>query len=435
MMRWLMLLLSLAVIGGQSHADENWPSWRGRLGTGEAVAADPPVEWSESKNVRWKVAIPGQGHSTPIVWDGRLFLTLASPIGEAFEPKYSGAPGAHDNLPVSQSFRFAVRCYRLEDGELLWEREVCRKEPHEGGHYTGSQASASPVTDGKRVYASFGSHGLYCLDLDGKVLWEKQLGVLNTKHGHGEGSSPALADGVLVVNSDHEGESFLVALKPATGEEVWRVERDEVTSWASPIIVEHDGKWQAIVCGTHRIRGYDLTNGDVLWSCGGLSSNVVATPIYADGMLFAASSYDTRAMLAIRLDGAVGDVTGTDHVVWSRTHGTPYVPSPLLYEGSLYFLRHYQGIMTRVEAATGDEQGGPMRLGEIKNVFASPLAAAGRVYVSDRDGVTQVVSHQQFPRTLSVNRLDDQFSASAVAVGKRLILRGEKSLYCIAEDD
>ncbi len=412
--------------------EQNWTSWRGPAGTGEVPGSNPPVRWSESENVRWKTAIPGKGHSTPIVWGEKIVVTAARPIGEPFEPKYSGAPGAHDNVPVSQQFQFLALCFHRDDGRLLWERVLNEKTPHEGGHHTGSQASASPVTDGQHIYVSFGSHGLYCLDFDGHVNWEKQLGQLNSKHGHGEGSSPALANGVLVVNCDHEGRSFLVAFASASGEELWRVDRDEVTSWASPIIVQHEGTWQTILCGTHRIRGYDLKDGRVLWECGGLSANVVATPVYSEGILFAASSYDTRAMLAIRLNDAAGDITDSDHVVWFRTHGTPYVPSPLLYQGSLYFLRHYQGILTRVDAATGEEQGGPMRLGEIRDVFGSPVAAAGRVYITDLYGTTQVISHDQFPRTLSVNRLDDQFAASAVIVADELLLRGEKWLYCIS---
>ena len=251
--------------------DEHWSSWRGPMGTGTAAkSADPPERWSESENVRWKAAIPGFGHSTPVIWDDRVFVTSARPVGEAFEPRYSGAPGAHDNLPVTHKFQFLAVCFDRNDGKVVWEKVLNEKVPHEGGHNTASQASASPVTDGERLYVSFGSHGLYCLDFDGEILWEKQLGSLNTKHGHGEGSSPALGNGVLVVNADHEGKSFLVAFDSVSGNERWRAERDEVTSWASPITVQHDDTWQTILCGTHRIRGYDLKDGRVLWECGRL---------------------------------------------------------------------------------------------------------------------------------------------------------------------
>src|SRR5207249_5283353 len=203
---------------------------------------------------------------------------------------------------------------------------VHRGLPHEAGHISASLASASPVTDGERVFASFGSYGLYCLDFDGRLLWEKNLGEMHSKHGHGEGSSPALHGETLVVNWDHEEQSFLVALDKRTGKQRWRVARPEDTSWATPIVVEHGGKVQVIVSGTNRIRGYDLASGEVIWECGGLSSNVVASPVAAGGVVYAGSSYDTRNLLAIRLDGAKGDITGTRQVIWSRRRGAPYVP-------------------------------------------------------------------------------------------------------------
>ena len=190
-----------------------------------------------------------------------------------------------------------------------------------------------------------------------------------------------------------------------------------------------------IVPGTQRLRGYDLKSGSVIWECGGLSANIVATPVAGDGMLFAASSYDKRALLAIRLAGARGDITGAEHVVWSRVRGTPYVPSPLLADGWLYFLSHYQGILSRVEARTGREPVGPFRLGGLRNIYASPVAAAGRVYVTDLEGATLVLSAAEKPEVLALNRLPDRFSASAAIAGKELFLRGERFLYCLAEQE
>jgi outer membrane protein assembly factor BamB len=319
-------------------------------------------------------------------------------------------------------------------GKILWQQTVHKQVPHEAGHVTASLASASPVTDGERVFAFFGSYGLYCLDTGGKLLWKKHLGEMHTKHGHGEGSSPALHGDTLIVNWDHEEQSFVVALDKRTGNERWRVARAEDTSWATPIVVEHAGKAQVIVPGTNRLRGYDITDGAFIWECGGLSSNIVASPVAAGGVVYAGSSYDTRAMLAIRLDGAKGDVTGTKQVIWARNKGTPYVPSPLLYGDSLYNLQHYQGIMSRLDIRTGNEQGGPFRLDAITNVYASPVGAAGRIYVTSRDGITQVMSHgEPEPTMLAVNRLNDSFSASAALAGRELFLRGERYLYCIAE--
>ena len=422
-------------INGSASGEHHWPQWRGPLGTGVAPHANPPVVWSESQNIRWKTPLAGNGHSTPIVWGNRVFITAAIPYGDALPPKPDTAPGAHDNSPVTHRHRFVVLAINRDDGQIAWQRTVREELPHEGGHYTGSLASNSAVTDGARVYAFFGSRGLYCFDLNGAPQWELDLGRMQSKHAHGEGSSPALYGDTLVVNWDHEGQSFLVAIDKHSGKQRWKVARREVTSWASPIVVEHNGQPQVIVSGTERVRGYDLDTGDVIWECGGLSHNVVASPVAGDGMVFVASSYDTRALLAIRLAGAQGDITYSDNVVWRRRERTPYVPSPLLYGDALYFLRHYQGILTRVDAKTGAEPTGPFRLGGLRNLYASPVGAARRVYFTDLDGVTLVMSNSEIPRLLARNELDDSFSASAALVEDELLLRGAKYLYCIANED
>jgi outer membrane protein assembly factor BamB len=434
----LVMTCILSVAGnadrGRPEAQHDWRQWRGPLGTGVAPGAQPPIEWSETKNIRWKTAVPGKGHSTPIIWGERVFLTTAIPYGEAVKPRFPSRPGAHDNLAMTHHHEFAVLAISRKSGKILWQQTVHKELPHEAGHVSASLASASPVTDGERVFAFFGSRGLYCLDTDGKLLWKKHLGEMHTKHGHGEGSSPALYGETLIVNWDHEEQSFLVALDKRTSTQRWRVARAEDTSWATPIVVEHAGKAQVIVSGTNRVRGYDLADGAVIWECGGLSSNIVASPVASDGVVYAGSSYDTRALLAIRLDGAKGDITGTKQVVWSRQRGTPYVPSPLLYGDSLYTLQHYQGIIARLDVKTGDNQGGPFRLNAITNVYASPVGAAGRIYITSRDGVTQVMSHgEEVPKMLAVNSLDDVFSASAAIADRELFLRGERNLYCIAE--
>lgn len=415
-------------------AEHYWPQWRGPLGTGVAPGGRPPAEWSETKNIRWKVSLPGRGHSTPIVWGDRIFLTAAVAYGDALEPIYSNSPGVHDNLPVTHRHEFLVLSVNRRDGEILWKRAVHKELPHERGHYSGSLASASPVTDGQHLFAFFGSRGLYCLNLEGELQWKTDLGDMQTKHGHGEGSSPALYKDTLIVNWDHEGQSFVVAFDKRTGVERWRVLRPEVTSWATPIVVEVDGSAQVIISGTSRVRGYELATGEVIWECGGLSANIVASPVAAKGMVYVASSYDTRAMLAIRLEGASGDITGTEQVVWTRKQRTPYVPSPLLYGDFIYFMRHYQGVLSRVNAKTGEEPSGPFRLRGLRNVYASPVGAAGRLYVTDRDGTTLVISNEVEPRVLGLNLLDDHFSASAAIVGRDLFLRGEKHLYCIVEE-
>ncbi len=412
-----------------------WPQWRGPLGTGVAPYADPPVVWSETRNIRWKVPLPGEGHSTPAVWNDRVFITAAIPYGDSLEPRYSGAPGGHDEVPITRSHEFTVMTIDRRDGKILWRRTVRRELPHEGGHVTASLASASPVTDGEHLFAFFGSRGLYALNLDGDLLWEADFGRMHTLHGHGEGSSPALYRDTLIINWDHEGQSFVVALHKRTGKERWKVKRDAMSSWSAPIIVDSGGTPQVIISGSKRLRGYDLATGKVIWECGGLSvENVVVTPVAGDGMVYAGSSYDRRIMLGVHFDGASGDITGTNRVVWSRRKGPPYVPSPLLYEDALYYHSHFGNVLTRVEAATGEDRPGQFRLNGIGNVFASPVAAAGRVYISDREGNTLVFTHSKTPEFLALNTLNDGFSASASLAGRDLFLRGQRNLYCIVEE-
>ena len=434
----VLVFLMVSVVHGAKVDDrsavDSWPHWRGPLATGISESANPPIEWSETKNIRWKTALPGTGLSSPIVWGDRVFLTAAVPFGDAVDPVYSKAEGAHDNLPVTQDHRFVVLAVGRRDGEILWQRTVRTDFPKEGGHNTGSLASNSPVTDGKHVYAFFGSRGLYCLDLNGTLKWKKDLGEMQTRHAHGEGSSPVLHGDTLVVNWDHEGQSYLFAFDKTSGEQLWKVQRDEMTSWSSPIVVEHGGRPQVIVSATTKIRAYDLASGKVVWECGGLSRNVVASPVAGNGIVYAANSYDWQAMMAIRLEGAKGDITGSDHVLWTLNRLTPYVPSPLLYGDTLYFLRHNQGVLSALDGKTGQPRGGPFRLNGMFDIFASPVGAASRVYITARNGATLVFSHGENSRALALNRLDDNFSASAALAGDELYLRGRRSLYCIAKD-
>jgi outer membrane protein assembly factor BamB len=413
----------------------NWPHWRGPLANGVAPHAKPPVYWSETNNLRWKIPLPGKGHSSPVVFGDSVFLLAAVPVGEAQKPVYDDAPGVHDSAPVTHRHQFVVLAISRRDGSVLWKQVLREEWPHEGGHVTGSLVSNSPVTDGERLYVFLGSRGLYCLDLKGEVKWSKNLGRMHTLHAHGEGSSPVLHGDTLIVCWDHEGDSFLYAFDKRTGEQRWKVARDEKTSWSTPLVVEHEGKPQVIVSATKRVRGYDLATGTQLWECAGLTDNVVSSPVYdGHGVVIAGNSYYSQAMLAIRLAGAKGDLTGTDRVAWKLNCSTPYVSSPLLYDDTLYFLRHNQNILSRLEPATGTPRGEPLRLEGIGDfIFASPVGAAGRIYVTARDGVTVVLRHDRENAILAVNQLEDSFSASPALVDGELYLRGERFLYCLAE--
>jgi len=423
--------------GTNSAADSlrYWPQWRGPLANGVAPQANPPVKWSEKKNIRWKVELPGRGHSSPIVFGDRVYVMAAAPVGKAQKPVFDSAPGVHDSVPVTQTNQYFVMALSRSDGRVLWKTVVREEWPHEGGHETGSPASNSPVTDGELLYAFFGSRGLYCLDTNGAVKWHKDLGKMHTLHAHGEGSSPVLNGDTLIVNWDHEANSFLYAFDRRTGEQRWKVARDEKTSWSTPLIVEHEGKPQVIVSATKRVRGYDLPTGAQLWECAGLTDNVVSSPVYWKGIVIAGNSYYSQAMVAIRLAGAQGDISATTNVAWRLNRLTPYVSSPLLYDDTLYHLRHNQNILVRLDPATGNPRGEPLRLDGIRDfIFSSPVGAAGRIYVTGRDGSTVVLRHDRENATLAVNHLDDSFSASAALADKELYLRGEKFLYCIAEE-
>ncbi len=428
-------LATLSILALPLRAQESWPRWRGPHDTGVAPAAKPPIRWSEKENVRFKTPLPGTGHGSPVVHGDRIYLTATVAFGDAGEPVPDDAPGAHDNARVTRDHRFVVIAVDRHSGEIVWQETVHEQRPHAVFHKSSTLTAASPATDGEHVFAFFGSYGVFALDMGGDVVWHTDLGDMNVKHGHGEGATPALSGDTLIVNWDHEGQSFIVAFDKSTGEERWRKDRDEVTSWATPIVVEHDGKRQVIVSGTTCVRAYDLETGDVIWSCRGLSHNVVASPVAADGMVFAGSSYEKKRMFAVRLEGAAGDITNTDNVVWRRQRRTPYVPSPLLYGDTLYFLNHYQGFLSRADTKTGAERGRPMRLPGMRAIYASPVGAADRIYITDLEGATLVLSHEpDEPKILARNVLNDSFSASAALVGDAIYFRGRRSLYCIAED-
>ena len=431
------LLLSGALAGPGGACAEPatfWSQWRGPLANGEAPLANPPVQWSEEKNVRWKIPLPGRGHSSPIVFGDAVYVLAAAPSGDPLPPVFDSAPDVHDSLPVTHRHQYFVLALARATGKTLWKTVVREEFPHEGGHTTGSPVSNSPTTDGKFIYAFFGSRGLYCLDLKGAIIWKKDLGKMQTLHAHGEGSSPVLSGNILIVNWDHEGDSFLYAFDKRDGRQIWKVRRDEKTSWSTPLVVEVDGKPQVIISATKRIRGYDLATGAQIWECAGLTENVVSSPVHTRGILIAGNSYYSQSMLGIRLAGAKGDITGTDHVVWSLKRNTPYVPSPLLYKDILYVIRHNQNVLGRLDPMTGRFQDEALRLEGIRDfIFSSPVAAAGRIYITARDGVTVVLQADAKAKTLAVNHLDDSFSASAALAGKELYLRGESFLYCLAE--
>ncbi len=425
--------------GNPSYRD-NWPQWRGPQADGVAPRAQPPLHWDAETNIRWRVAIPGQGSATPIVWQDQVFVLAAVPTTRQAEEPPLPAPDAKTR-PPGNYYEFVVTAVDRSSGKIRWTKVVCEAVPHEGQHPTNTYASASPATDGKRLIASFGSRGVYCLDLQGNLLWKRNLGQMRTRYGWGEGTSPVISGDSVVINWDHEDPSFLIVLDAETGETRWKVERDEPSSWATPLVVEHAGRRQLVVNGTKRARGYDLETGELLWQCGGQTVNAIPSPVRWNDLVICMSGYRGAAAVAIPLT-ARGDITQVageqrdpqdDSVVWHHTSATPYVPSPLLTEGRLYFTAGNGNLLSCLDAATGRAVFEPRRLPGLASLYASPIAAAGRIYLVYRDGTALVLKSGTSFEVLATNRLDDRMDASPVAVDRQLFLRGAEHLYCIEE--
>ena len=422
--------------------EKNWHHWRGPHATGAAIEANPPTTWSETENIRWKVAIPGTGHAAPIVWEDKIFIQTAikgeAQKAEAEESDDDNPFGGFFNQRrgqkgIKDSYKFDLIAINRNDGSILWQKTLHEVNPHEGKHQDGTYASNSPVTDGEHVYAYFGSRGLYCVDMMGNVKWEKDVGTMYKSNTFGEGSSPVLYGDKIVVQQDHERGSFITALDKRTGDVLWKTDRDERTTWSSPVIVEHDGKAQVVTTGTKRIRSYDLETGEIVWDGDGLTPNSIPSPVAANGYVYLMSGFRGNAFRGVHLAEATGDITGSDAVVWEYNQDTPYVPSPLLYKGIIYFLKSNNGILTAFNVETGQVYYGPQRLQGVSGVYASIVGASDRVYIAGRGGTVNVIQHGPEFKVLAENKLDDSFNASPAVVGSELYLRGGQYLYCIAE--
>jgi outer membrane protein assembly factor BamB len=323
-------------------------------------------------------------------------------------------------------------CLDRETGKTVWEKVVKEEVPHEGHHRDHGFSSYSPVTDGKLVWAYFGSRGLHCFDVDGNPKWQKELGKMQTKMGFGEGNSPAVHGDVIVVNWDHEGQDFIVALNGQTGDELWHTPRDEETTWTTPLIVEHEGQAQVIVAATRKVRSYDLKTGKQVWEGPGLTANVIPTPVAANGVVYLMSGFRGNALYAIKL-GKTGDLSNSDAILWSHKKSTPYVPSPLLSGNRLYFLAGNTGRLSCFDVKSGKPLYENERVEGLENVYASPVAAGGKVYLVGRNGTCVVIKDADKLEVVATNTMGEPMDASPAIVGKEIILRGKENLYCIAE--
>ena len=435
----LMLGWTLPVGAQPAGAERYWGQWRGPEATGVARHADPPLTWSETEHVAWKVEVPGRGSASPIVWGDKVFLLTAVPVGDpvpAAAPDPAARPRGRRGAQEMRRQQFLILAFDRGTGAVLWRRVAREALPHEGYQQpNGSYAAGSAVTDGERLYAFFGSWGLYAYDLDGELLWEADLGTRLMRNAFGEGTTPALHGDTLVVAWDHiGGQSFVAALDARTGEERWRANRDEIDTWATPLIVEHDGRAQVITPAMNQVYAYDLETGETVWRSRGTTMNAIPSPVHAGGLVYVTSGYRGNNLQAIRLADARGDIADTGAIVWQLDRDTPYVPSPLLYDDALYLLKSNDGILSAFHPATGEPHYALQRLEGVPNVFASPVGAAGRVYITGRDGATLVIRQGARYEVLAVNRLDDGFDASPALVDDELYLRGHRYLYKIAAE-
>jgi outer membrane protein assembly factor BamB len=435
----LFLILTFAWAGSHhTDAEKYWHQWRGPHATGVSPNGNPPIEWGEGQNVRWKIEIPGKGHATPIVWGNHIFVTTAIETDKQAKPQTQKTDESEQprrrrgGAPPTKYVKFDLIAINRQDGSIAWQQTGREEVPHEGTHNDGSWASSSAVTDGEHVYAYFGSRGLYCYDMSGNLKWEKDLGDMTIKLGFGEGSSPVLHGDAIIINWDHEGPSFIVALDKKTGEELWKVSRDENTSWSTPIVVDHAGTPQVIANATNRTRSYELATGNLIWELSGMTPNTIPSPVAANGTVYVTSGFRGNNLQAIRLAAAKGDITGSKAVAWEYDRDTPYVPSPLLYGDMLYIVKNNNGLLSCFNANTGEVYYGPERLEGISGIYASPVGASNRVYIVGRDGNALIIKHGSAFEVLAENTLDDNFDASPAIVDNEIYLRGHRYLYCIA---
>lgn len=402
---------------GDMAARADWPHWRGDGGNGVSLTAKPPVEFGPEHNLRWKAEIPGRGSSSPVIIGDRVFVTTAVPV--------AGEAGLHD---------FRLLCIDRETGRERWSRSCVKAVPHEGTHQTNGYASASPCTDGERVYAHFGSRGLHAYTIDGDQLWSRDFGDMTIRAGFGEGSSPTVVGDRIIVPWDHEGPSKLFALDTRTGTTVWEVDRDEPTCWATPLVVaDADGTTQIVMNGETAARGYDLATGRELWRCGGQTLRPCASAVAAEGVAWIGSGFRGSFLGAFDLAGR-GDLSGSQFVRWTKDRDTPDVASPLLSGGRLSYYKEKTGLFTSVDAASGRPHFETARIPGVGRTYASPIAAGGHVYLTDRGGIITVIRDAPVLEVVATNDIGEGVDATPAPAGDSLFIRGERHLFRVAAE-
>ena len=416
----------------------NWPQWRGPEGQGVSRETGLPSEWSATKNIKWKTPIAGRGHSSPIVWGKRVFLTTALD-GEKIPGAKAGvshkmADGSDfvhpDAIGADVKHTFKVICLDRETGKILWERVAYEGAVYDSSHKKASFASSTPATDGKYVFAFFGAEGLYAYDYNGKLVWKQNLGKLGTAS-VGYGVSPVLYENLVIMQCDDSGaKSFIAAFDKKTGKEVWRVPRKVDLTWSTPVLVRTAQRTELIASAAEAIIAYDPATGKELWRHKGLESNAVNTPVVSSDLVVITSGYPAKIALAIRAGGS-GDVTGTPQLVWKYNKGTAYVPSPILYGDYLYLMTG-NGSLTGLEAKTGKVLYEAARVPKPTMFMASPVAFEDKLLLTSEEGDTYVIKAGAKHEVLGTNSLGEPVYASPAIADEKLFIRGEKNLYCIA---
>jgi outer membrane protein assembly factor BamB len=413
----------------------DWPAFRGPASNGVSSDADVPDIWAADQNVAWKVKLPGRAWSSPIVWGERIFVTTAVTDGEVEAPKKGLYFGGERKEPHRHSYSWELHCYSLDNGALIWKRVARSAKPKSPIHIKNTYASETPVTDGKHVIAYFGSAGLYCFDIDGTPAWSKDLGVFTMLHAWGTASSPVLYGDRLFVQCDNENQSYLLALDKASGEQLWRADRDGSSAWSTPFVWQHGQRTELVTCAKEGVRSYDPTTGALLWRLTGMSRFVITTPFAANGLLYINSGYvgDKQKPIYAIKPGAAGDIsltgnqTSNDYIAWSDNRIGSYNPTPLVFDGRLYVL-YDRGIFSCFDARSGKEIYKARLSGQFTT---SPWSHAGKIFCANEDGETSVIQPGDSFKLLHINRLDEMFMASPAIAKGALILRGTNHLYCI----
>ncbi len=428
---------SLLVLQSSARAVANWPQWRGPAGQGVSSEKNLPAEWSATKNIKWKTAIAGLGHSSPIVWGKKIFLTTA--LDGATIP--GRTPGVTHHLSDGTDFvhpdavganlqhTFKIICLDRETGKILWERVAYEGPVADSRHKKASFASSTPATDGKYVFAFFGTEGLYAYDLNGKLIWKKNLGTLGTAS-VGYGVSPVLYENLVIMQCDESGmNSFIAAFDKKTGKEIWRAPRKVDVTWSTPVLVKTPRRVELVASAAEAIIAYDPLTGKELWRHKGLESNAVPTPIVSNDLIVLTSGSPNKIALALKA-GGTGDVTGTSQLVWSYNKGTAYVPSPILY-GEYVYLMTDRGLMTCLDAKTGKVEYEGARVPKPTLFLASPVAFEGMLFLTSEEGDTYVIKAGPKHEVLRTNSLGEGVYASPAIADGNVFIRSEKNLYAI----